>query len=191
MQNVHLLYHVRTVKSTDFLHFSAENDASDTLKIGNYFRAEIRRFKKRFNVLRLPVADLEGEYSTLIEPSAPERHKPTVEIQPVLAAEKCGFGFVPNLALKLVHFAAGEIRRVCRYHAEHQSLEKRRVERVAFYRSNVRLIFNNIAFEIGICLVVKLDRVYFAGLTKKNVRRGDWRYLTEKEVQMLRMGAFE
>ena len=39
--------------------------------------------------------------------------------------------------------------------------------------------------------VVKLDRVQFAGLTKKNVRRGDWRYLTEKEVDMLRMGAFE
>ena len=39
--------------------------------------------------------------------------------------------------------------------------------------------------------VVKLDRVFFAGLTKKNVRRGDWRFLTEKEVSMLRMGAFE
>ena len=39
--------------------------------------------------------------------------------------------------------------------------------------------------------VVKLDRVLFAGLTKKNVRRGDWRFLTEQEVNMLRMGAFE
>jgi 23S rRNA pseudouridine2605 synthase len=39
--------------------------------------------------------------------------------------------------------------------------------------------------------VIKLDRVYFAGLTKKNLRRGDWRYLTEQEVNMLRMGAFE
>lgn len=39
--------------------------------------------------------------------------------------------------------------------------------------------------------VVKLDRVLFAGLTKKNLRRGDWRYLTEKEVNMLRMGAYE
>ena len=38
---------------------------------------------------------------------------------------------------------------------------------------------------------VKLDRVQFAGLTKKNLRRGDWRFLTEKEVEMLRMGAFE
>ena len=35
------------------------------------------------------------------------------------------------------------------------------------------------------------DRVLFAGLTKKNVRRGDWRFLTEREVNMLRMGAFE
>lgn len=39
--------------------------------------------------------------------------------------------------------------------------------------------------------VVKLDRVLFAGLTKKNLKRGDWRYLTEKEVNMLRMGAYE
>lgn len=39
--------------------------------------------------------------------------------------------------------------------------------------------------------VLRLDRVYFAGLTKKNLSRGRWRYLTEKEVNMLRMGAFE
>lgn len=39
--------------------------------------------------------------------------------------------------------------------------------------------------------VMKLDRVLFAGLTKKNLKRGDWRYLTEKEVNILRMGAYE
>ena len=39
--------------------------------------------------------------------------------------------------------------------------------------------------------VTKLDRVQFAGLTKKNVKRGDWRYLTEEEVDRLRMGAYE
>lgn len=50
----------------------------------------------------------------------------------------------------------------------------------------VRRIFEHLGYR-----VVKLDRVYFAGLTKKNVRRGDWRYLTEQEVNMLRMGAFE
>ena len=50
----------------------------------------------------------------------------------------------------------------------------------------VRRIFEHLGYR-----VVKLDRVQFAGLTKKNVRRGDWRFLTEKEVDMLRMGAFE
>ena len=50
----------------------------------------------------------------------------------------------------------------------------------------VRRIFDHLGYH-----VVKLDRVYFAGLTKKNVKRGDWRYLTEKEVNMLRMGAYE
>ena len=39
--------------------------------------------------------------------------------------------------------------------------------------------------------VIKLDRVYFAGLTKKNLKRGQWRYLNEREVSMLRMGAFD
>ena len=50
----------------------------------------------------------------------------------------------------------------------------------------VRRIFESLGYR-----VTKLDRVYFAGLTKKNLQRGDWRYLTEKEVAMLRMGAFE
>ena len=50
----------------------------------------------------------------------------------------------------------------------------------------VRRIFEHLGYK-----VLKLDRVYFAGLTKKLVKRGDWRFLTEKEVNMLRMGAFE
>lgn len=50
----------------------------------------------------------------------------------------------------------------------------------------VRRIFEHLGYK-----VVKLDRVYFAGLTKKNVKRGDWRFLTQDEVNMLKMGAFE
>ena len=50
----------------------------------------------------------------------------------------------------------------------------------------VRRIFESLGYH-----VVKLDRVYFAGLTKKNLGRGKWRYLTEREVNALRMGAFE
>lgn len=50
----------------------------------------------------------------------------------------------------------------------------------------VRRIFESLGYR-----VVKLDRVYFAGLTKKNLRRGQWRFLTENEVNMLRMGAYE
>ena len=50
----------------------------------------------------------------------------------------------------------------------------------------VRRIFEHLGYK-----VVKLDRVQFAGLTKKNLRRGDWRYLTEEEVDRLRMGAYE
>jgi 23S rRNA pseudouridine2605 synthase len=50
----------------------------------------------------------------------------------------------------------------------------------------VRRIFENLGYK-----VVKLDRVYFAGLTKKNLRRGQWRFLEENEVNFLRMGAYE
>ena len=50
----------------------------------------------------------------------------------------------------------------------------------------VRRIFESLGYK-----VTKLDRVQFAGLTKKNLRRGDWRYLTEDEVDRLRMGAYE
>ena len=50
----------------------------------------------------------------------------------------------------------------------------------------VRRIFESLGYK-----VVKLDRVYFAGLTKKGLKRGDWRFLTEMEVNMLRMGSFE
>ncbi len=46
-------------------------------------------------------------------------------------------------------------------------------------------------FEVLDYKVTKLDRVYFAGLTKKNLARGRWRFLTEKEVKMLKMNAFE
>ncbi|MDR2470175.1 MAG: RNA-binding S4 domain-containing protein [Tannerella sp.] len=50
----------------------------------------------------------------------------------------------------------------------------------------VRRMFESLNYR-----VTKLDRVYFAGLTKKNLGRGKWRYLNEQEVNMLRMGAFE
>ena len=49
----------------------------------------------------------------------------------------------------------------------------------------VRRIFEKIGYK-----VVNLDRVSFAGLTKKNVGRGKWRFLTPKEMNMLHMGAF-
>jgi len=50
----------------------------------------------------------------------------------------------------------------------------------------VRRIFEKVGYK-----VTALDRVSFAGLTKKNVARGHYRFLTQKEVQMLQMGAFE
>ena len=50
----------------------------------------------------------------------------------------------------------------------------------------VRRIFEALGYK-----VTKLDRVYFAGLTKKNLPRGRWRYLSQEEVNYLRQGSFE
>ena len=49
----------------------------------------------------------------------------------------------------------------------------------------VRRIFESLGYDVK-----ALDRVYFAGLTKKNLKRGEWRYLTEGEVNILKMGAY-
>ena len=49
----------------------------------------------------------------------------------------------------------------------------------------VRRLFESLGYKVK-----KLDRVYFAGLTKKNVPRGKWRYLSEKEISMLKRGLF-
>ncbi len=46
----------------------------------------------------------------------------------------------------------------------------------------VRRIFEHLGYE-----VIKLDRVLFAGLTKKDLKRGHWRHLTKKEVDFLKM----
>ena len=50
----------------------------------------------------------------------------------------------------------------------------------------VRRMFESLGYR-----VTKLDRVYFAGLTKKNLPRGRWRYLTQEEVNFLKQGSFE
>lgn len=49
----------------------------------------------------------------------------------------------------------------------------------------VRRMFEALGYKVK-----KLDRVYFAGLTKKNLKRGRWRYLTDKEISMLKRGIF-
>lgn len=49
----------------------------------------------------------------------------------------------------------------------------------------VRRIFESLGYQVK-----ALDRVYFAGLTKKGIKRGQWRYLSEGEVNLLKMGAF-
>ena len=49
----------------------------------------------------------------------------------------------------------------------------------------IRRMFETLGYKVK-----KLDRVYFAGLTKKNVKRGKWRFLTDKEVSTLKRGIF-
>ena len=50
----------------------------------------------------------------------------------------------------------------------------------------VRRMFEHLGYT-----VTKLDRVYYAGLTKKNLKRGQWRFVTEEEVNRLKSGRYE
>ncbi len=50
----------------------------------------------------------------------------------------------------------------------------------------VRRMFEHLGYRVE-----KLDRVYFAGLTKKSLRRGYWRHLTDLELAVLKMGNFD
>ncbi len=50
----------------------------------------------------------------------------------------------------------------------------------------IRRMFEHLGYRI-----MKLDRVYFAGLTKKGLARGKWRYLKEKEIIMLKTGKYK
>jgi len=49
----------------------------------------------------------------------------------------------------------------------------------------IKRMFESMGYRVR-----KLDRVYFAGLTKKNVPRGKWRFLSQKEISMLKRGIF-
>ena len=49
----------------------------------------------------------------------------------------------------------------------------------------VRRIFDSLGYNVK-----ALDRVYFAGLTKKSLKKGEWRYLTEGEINILKIGAY-
>lgn len=80
----------------------------------------------------------------------------------------------------------GEIKADAISYSDEKDLSQVGIEIHSGKNRIVRRIFEKLGYR-----VVRLDRVQFAGLTKKNVRRGDWRFLTEKEVDMLRMGAFE
>jgi 23S rRNA pseudouridine2605 synthase len=50
----------------------------------------------------------------------------------------------------------------------------------------VRRIFEHLGYSVQ-----KLDRVYYAGITKKNLKRGQWRFLTREEVDRLKSGRYE
>lgn len=56
------------------------------------------------------------------------------------------------------------------------------------FSSNKNLLVKRMLEQLGY-EIIKLDQVYFAGLTKKNLSRGQWRFLTEKEVNLLKMSS--
>ena len=85
-----------------------------------------------------------------------------------------------------IELADGEIHADAIEYADENDKKQIGIEIHSGKNRIVRRIFEHLGYR-----VTRLDRVQFAGLTKKNLRRGDWRFLTEKEVDMLRSGMFE
>ena len=75
----------------------------------------------------------------------------------------------------------GEIKADSLHYMENQSKREVQIELHSGQNRIVRRIFEHLGYE-----VVKLDRVYYAGLTKKNLPRGFVRPLTKEEVRMLK-----
>ncbi len=68
-------------------------------------------------------------------------------------------------------------------YADHKDASQVGVEIHSGRNRVVRRMFEHLGYD-----VVKLDRVYFSGLTKKNLARGKWRFLNDKEITMLKAG---
>ncbi len=75
----------------------------------------------------------------------------------------------------------GEIKADSLHFMENMSKREVQIELHSGKNRIVRRIFEHLGYE-----VVKLDRVYYAGLTKKNLPRGFFRPLTKEEVRMLK-----
>lgn len=88
--------------------------------------------------------------------------------------------------LEGVELEDGEIKADSLNYIDEEDKKKVGIEIHSGRNRIVRRFFEALGYR-----VLRLDRVYFAGLTKKNLRRGQWRFLSEREVSMLRMGAFE
>lgn len=73
---------------------------------------------------------------------------------------------------------------VCRYVGDGRDKKQVGIELHSGKNRIIRRMFEHLGYT-----VIKLDRVYFAGLTKKDLARGQWRFLTQKEVNMLQMNS--
>jgi 23S rRNA pseudouridine2605 synthase len=91
-----------------------------------------------------------------------------------------------NKLMEGITLEDGEIKADDLNYIDESDLRKIGIEIHSGRNRIVRRIFEHLGYR-----VLKLDRVYFAGLTKKNLKRGQWRFLSEREVNVLRMGAFE
>lgn len=87
---------------------------------------------------------------------------------------------------KGVHLEDGFIRPDAVHYADPSDKSQAGIELHSGKKRIVKRIFESAGYR-----VIKLDRVYFAGLTKKGLNRGQWRFLTDKEIRMLKMDAYE
>ncbi len=84
-----------------------------------------------------------------------------------------------------IELTDGEVKADELEYVDENDLRKLGIEIHSGKNRIVRRIFESLGYTVK-----ALDRVYFAGLTKKGLKKGDWRYLTEGEVNILKMGAY-
>ena len=156
----------------------AEKTVMDLLKGCQYRVFPVGRLDK--NTTGVLMFTNDGEIAErLTHPSYDKKKIYQVSLDKPLSEEDCG------KILTGVTLSDGEVKADELEYIDAEDHRKLGIEIHSGKNRIVRRIFESLGYEVR-----ALDRVYFAGLTKKGLKKGEWRQLSEGEVNILKMGAY-